>query len=91
MRASGLAGRPAGELLYTEFMKLAWVPYADRAEAELRLGGIPAGLDLDFYRADGDDLPATIGDVTYYVLPYLKGAVALERVADMAKLEVVQR
>jgi phosphoglycerate dehydrogenase-like enzyme len=79
-----------GELLYTGFMKLAWVPYADRAEAELRLGGIPAGLDLDFYRADGDDLPATISDVTYYVLPYLKGAVALERVADMAKLEVVQ-
>ena len=28
---------------------LAWVPYADRAEAERRLGSIPAGLELDFY------------------------------------------
>ena len=71
-------------------MKLAWVPYADRAEAEQRLGGIPAGLELDFYRADGDALPPTIGEVTYYVLPYLKGAFALERVAEMTKLEVVQ-
>ena len=25
-------------------MPLAWVPYADRAEAERRLNGIPAGL-----------------------------------------------
>lgn len=36
-------------------MPLAWLPYADRAEAERRLGGIPAGLDLDFYR----DRPGT--------------------------------
>jgi hypothetical protein len=38
-------------------MPLAWVPYTDRAEAERRLNGIPAGLELDFYRADGDELP----------------------------------
>jgi phosphoglycerate dehydrogenase-like enzyme len=69
---------------------LAWVPYADRAEAERRLGRIPAGLELDFYRADGDELPATIGDVAYYVLPYMKGTAVLDRVADMTRLEVVQ-
>ena len=71
-------------------MQLAWVPYADRAEAERRLGGVPAGFELDFYRADGDDVPDTIGEVTFYVLPYLKGAAALARVAEMTKLEVVQ-
>ena len=26
-------------------MPLAWVPYTDRAEAERRLNGIPAGLE----------------------------------------------
>ena len=71
-------------------MPLVWVPYADRAEAERRLGAIPAGLELDFYRADGDALPATIGDVAYYVLPYMKGTAVLDRVADMGRLEVVQ-
>jgi phosphoglycerate dehydrogenase-like enzyme len=69
---------------------LAWVPYADRAEAERRLGGIPGGLELDFYRADGEDLPATIDEVAFYVLPYMKGTSVLDKVADMPSLRVVQ-
>src|SRR5215470_1744451 len=72
------------------FMPLAWVPYADRAEAERRLNGIPAGLELDFYRADGDELPGTIDEVAFYVLPYMKGPAVLDRAADMPKLQVVQ-
>ena len=71
-------------------MPLAWVPYADRAEAERRLNGIPAGLELDFYRADGDELPRTIDEVAFYVLPYMKGPDVLDRAADMPKLQVVQ-
>ena len=71
-------------------MSLAWVPYADYAEAERRLGRIPAGLDLDFYRADGDALPGTVGEVAFYVLPYMKGPAVLERAAEMTKLQVVQ-
>jgi len=71
-------------------VSLAWVPYADRAEAERRLKSIPAGLELDFYRADTDALPATIDEVAFYVLPYMKGPVVLERAADMPKLQVVQ-
>ena len=71
-------------------MPLAWVPYADRAEAERRLGAIPAGLELDFYRADGEELPATIGEVAFYVLPYMKGTSVLDNVADMPSLRVAQ-
>jgi phosphoglycerate dehydrogenase-like enzyme len=69
---------------------VAWVPYADHAEAERRLGSVPAGIELDFYRADGEALPATLDEVAFYVLPYMKGAKVLDRSADMPKLEVVQ-
>ncbi|HET9972591.1 MAG TPA: 2-hydroxyacid dehydrogenase [Streptosporangiaceae bacterium] len=71
-------------------MPLAWVPYADRAEAERRLGSIPAGLELDFYRADGDAFPGTIDEVAFYVLPYMRGPAVLSRAAEMPKLQVVQ-
>ena len=71
-------------------MPLAWVPYADRAGAERRLGHVPAGIDLDFYRADGDAFPGTVAEVAFYVLPYLKGTGVLDQVGKMAKLQVVQ-
>ena len=71
-------------------MPLAWVPYTDYAEAERRLGPIPAGLDLDFYRADGGTLPGTVDEVAFYVLPYMKGPAVLARAAEMTKLQVVQ-
>ena len=71
-------------------MPLAWVPYADRAEAERRLKDIPAGLELDFYRGDGEELPGTIDEVAFYVLPYMKGPAVLARAAEMPKLQVVQ-
>ena len=71
-------------------MSLAWVPYADRAEAERRLNGIPAALELDFYLAQGDEFPGTIDEVAFYVLPYMKGPAVLARAAEMPKLQVVQ-
>jgi len=71
-------------------MPLAWVPYADYADAEQHLGAIPAGLDLDFYRADGDALPASIADVAFYVLPYNKGLAVLAKAGEMPRLRVVQ-
>jgi phosphoglycerate dehydrogenase-like enzyme len=73
-----------------DLVPLAWVPYADRAEAERRLGDLPAGLELDFYRADGDDFPGTIDEVAFYVLPYMRGPAVLARAAEMPKLQVVQ-
>jgi len=72
-----------------DLVPLAWVPYADRAQAERRLGEIPAGLELDFYRADGDDYPGTIDEVAFYVLPYMRGPAVLERAAEeFARLRV---
>jgi phosphoglycerate dehydrogenase-like enzyme len=69
---------------------IAWLPYADAAEADRRLGGIPAGIEIDCYRADGDPLPASIAEVEFYALPYLKGAGVLKPAAGMPKLRVVQ-
>ena len=71
-------------------MSLAWVPYAGRAEAERRLGRIPDGLELDFYRADGDEWPGTADEVAFYVLPYMKGTGVLDKVSEMPRLKVVQ-
>lgn len=71
-------------------MPLAWLPYADRAEAERRLGRIPDGIDLDFYRADGEPMPGSVGEVAFYVLPYMKGPGVLDRAAEMTSLRVVQ-
>jgi len=69
---------------------LAWLPYADPAEAERRLGAIPDGIEVDCYRADGDPLPDSIADVEFYVLPYMKGAEVLARAGEMSSLKVVQ-
>ena len=71
-------------------MALAWLPYADRAEAEQRLGGIPDGIDVDFYRAKGDPMPDSIAEVEFYVLPYMVGAEVLERAGEMSSLKVIQ-
>src|SRR5918911_1283410 len=71
-------------------MALAWLPYADRAEAERRPGGIPAGIEVDCYLADGDAMPDSIGEVEFYVLPYMKGAEVLERAHEMSSLKVIQ-
>jgi phosphoglycerate dehydrogenase-like enzyme len=71
-------------------MALAWLPYADPAEAERRLGGIPAGIEVDCYRADGDAMPDSITEVEFYVLPYMKGEEVLERSGEMSSLKVIQ-
>src|ERR671917_1826646 len=71
-------------------MPLVWLPYADRAEAERRLGGIPAGIEVECYRADGDVIPDSITEVELYVLPYMKGAEVLERSGEMSSLKAIQ-
>ena len=73
-----------------ETKRIAWLPYASVEEAERRLGGIPDGIDVDVYRADGDSWPDSIAEVEFYVLPYLKGEEVLDRVAEMKRLKVIQ-
>jgi phosphoglycerate dehydrogenase-like enzyme len=70
--------------------RIAWLPYASVAEAERRLGGIPDGIEVDLYRADGDSWPDSIAEVEFYVLPYLKGEEVLDRVSEMKQLKVIQ-
>ncbi len=70
--------------------RVVWLPYADPAEAERRLHGIPDGLRVDCYRADGDDWPDTLSEVELYVLPYMKGAEVLVRAGEMSRLRVIQ-
>jgi len=68
-----------------------WLPYADPEEAARRLGGIPSNVEVDCYRADGDDFPASLGEVELYVLPYLKSPEELlSRATQMGNLKVVQ-
>jgi phosphoglycerate dehydrogenase-like enzyme len=70
--------------------RVVWLPYASVEDAELRLGGIPDGLDVDVYRADGDSWPGSIAEVEFYVLPYMKGEEVLDRVGEMSRLRVIQ-
>jgi phosphoglycerate dehydrogenase-like enzyme len=69
--------------------RLAWLPYVDRAEAERRIGAVPDGIEADFYRAEGP-MPSSIADVNFFVIPYMRGAEQLDRVAEMTSLQVVQ-
>ena len=71
-------------------MAVAWLPYADRDEADRRLGGIPSGIEVECYRADGNPMPDSIEEVEFYVLPYMKGAEVLERSREMTNLKVIQ-
>lgn len=76
-------------------MGLAWLPYADREEAEAHLGSLPEGVDVDFFTTEdcsGDAIrwPDTLGEVEFMVLPYLTGSLGLSRAAEMPRLKVVQ-
>ena len=62
-----------------------WLPY-DAWRRELAL---PAGADVDVWEGTGEP-PASLGDVRFYVLPYLAGPEPARLIARMASLEVVQ-
>ncbi len=71
---------------------LVWLPYADRLEAERRLGGIPDGLEVDCFDDEpkGTPLPDSIADVAFFVIPYMRGPELLERIEEMTSLKVIQ-
>ncbi|WP_152364868.1 2-hydroxyacid dehydrogenase [Microlunatus speluncae] len=69
-------------------MRRVWLPFADLAEAERRLGGIPDGIEVDCFPGDGE-WPDSIGEVEFYVLSK-PPKVAFSRAAEMPKLKVAQ-
>ncbi len=71
-------------------MAVVWLPYGDVAEAERRLGGIPAGVEVTCYLADDDSYPDNLAEVEFFVVPYMKGAEVLSRSEEMTSLRVVQ-
>lgn len=70
-------------------MSLVWLPFAGPEEVRRRLGDLPGGLELDYYGADGDEVPASIDAVELYVLPYMHAG-AKDLMARMPRLKVVQ-
>lgn len=69
---------------------VVWLPYASPEEAAERLGGLPDGVRVDCYRADGDDYPDSVDEAQFYVIPYMRGEETLSRAAEMTNLKVVQ-
>ena len=69
---------------------VAWLPYATPEEAAERLGGLPDGVRVDCYRADGDDYPDSVAEAQFYVIPYMRGEEKLSCAAEMSNLRVVQ-
>jgi hypothetical protein len=67
----------------------AWLPYNTRDEVLSHLGALPSGIEVDVYTGDGQ-YPASIADLEFYVLPYMKGPSVLERAREMSNLKVVQ-
>jgi phosphoglycerate dehydrogenase-like enzyme len=59
-----------------------WVPYRD-------LPDLPGSLEVDVYDAEGEP-PGSIGEVEFYVLPYVFDVPPLELIAQLPKLRVVQ-
>ncbi|TCC44619.1 dihydrofolate reductase [Kribbella capetownensis] len=63
----------------------AWLPWED---PDTFLGGLPAGFDVDFF--DGDERPASLAEVEFYVPGYMGGDRVIQVVRDMPNLKVVQ-
>jgi phosphoglycerate dehydrogenase-like enzyme len=64
-----------------------WLPYADAVE---RMGGVPAGVDVDVYDGTGG-LPASADDVELWVPPYIGAGPVVRRVIPcLPRLRVLQ-
>jgi phosphoglycerate dehydrogenase-like enzyme len=63
----------------------AWLPWED---PDTFLGGLPAGLDVDFYA--GGERAGSLDEVEFYVPAYMGGSDVVEVVRDMPALKVVQ-
>ena len=70
--------------------KRVWLPFPDTSTAHAALGEFPAGLDVDFFLAEGD-WPDTADEVEFLVAPYMYPPTkVLARIDQMPKLQAVQ-
>jgi phosphoglycerate dehydrogenase-like enzyme len=63
-----------------------WLPFPDAVE---RMGGLPDGVAADVYDGTGPP-PASVGEVDFYVLPYMAGPAPARLMARMPSLRVAQ-
>jgi phosphoglycerate dehydrogenase-like enzyme len=69
----------------TDDRPLVWIPFDVQD-----LGGAPDGLRYETVRPAGDDVPASVGEVRFYVPPYDLGGDQGGLLARMPRLKVVQ-
>jgi phosphoglycerate dehydrogenase-like enzyme len=53
------------------------------------IGGVPEGVQVDVYDGSGEP-PSSIGEVEFYVVPYMSDTVPLELMRDKPSLKVAQ-
>jgi phosphoglycerate dehydrogenase-like enzyme len=64
-----------------------WLPYPDAVD---RMGGVPDGIDVDFYDGSGD-LPSSADEVQLWVPPYVGAGPVVRRVIPrLPRLRVLQ-
>ncbi|MFW6599864.1 2-hydroxyacid dehydrogenase [Propionibacteriaceae bacterium Y2011] len=68
---------------------LAWLPFADADDLQARIGGLPDGVEFE-PATSGTELGASPDKVEFFVLPYLSGTAALDRIDEFTSLQVVQ-
>lgn len=69
--------------------RVAWLPYPNLAAAEAAIGPLPAGVRFEPCTGP-DQMPDTLDEVEFLVMPYLDGRPVVERAAQMPRLQVVQ-
>ena len=52
-------------------------------EAAARLGGLPDGVRVECYRADGATTPTRSAEAQFYVIPYMHGEETLSCAGEM--------
>ena len=68
-------------------MSRIWVPTADIAAA---LDGLPGAPGVEVVAPDGAPLPASAGQVEFYVPPFFPAPPAVAAISQLPKLAVVQ-
>ncbi|WP_114558479.1 2-hydroxyacid dehydrogenase [Desertihabitans aurantiacus] len=69
--------------------RVVWLPYPDLETAEAALGGLPEGVRFEPW-VKATELPDSVADVEFAVVPYMTSTEALDRAEEMTSLKVLQ-